>query len=152
MINIKETLKVPSAALQAMVDGLREQDERKDFKVDMGTFGAPLFSARRGRADICLGCAATCTVQKIAGKNLTADIISHREYRAEVLGFDHTEFAAFERAMDQTRCGSVTELFDFFVVPQAKDVRPSFRLLNGTWRGQLRKVEAYIKELQAQGL
>lgn len=118
-MKIRDIVTKPSEALQAMVDGLKEQDEREDFEIDMDVWGMV-------RNKMCFGCAATCAIQKIAGKNLNHDIPkeymdkSTGEIRAvhlheEILGLETTQEATdFECAINNARKGKLPLLFKFF--------------------------------------
>lgn len=147
MKTIKETLKVPSAALQAMVDGLRKQSQRDDFEIDMSSFG-------HAKGNICFGCAATCTLQEVSGIDLTPDAVHFYGDRADKIGFDRLEVAQFEDVMDSARQGALQRLFDFFSRSQEHDVIYNYRfwLTTPNWRAELSKVEALIAELKSKGL
>lgn len=146
-INIKETVKTPSAALQYMVDGLRNHHKRIDFKVDMDTFGRPLWN-------VCYGCAATCTIQQIAGKNLTTDFVGGTDRRAYQLNLDCNEMDYFEDAINSARSGSLRALFYFFDLQQNwnQSFDERFFLDNHNWFRKLHKVEELITELKMKGL
>lgn len=110
MINIKETVKTPSNALKLMIAGIENQINRSDFQLNMNTFGDSIRS-------ICFGCAATCTIQEIAGKNLDSTTINHIIKRGKSLGFEIDELASFEYAIDEARYGVMNSLFEFFYSP-----------------------------------
>jgi hypothetical protein len=106
MINIRETVQTPSRALEYMIKGLLKQSKRRDFKIRMSTFG---YFDKNDK--VCFGCAATCTVQAIAKKNLTAETIF---WQAETLKFKSKELVKFEIVMDCARQGQLEPLFSFF--------------------------------------
>ena len=147
MESIKQLIQnKPSIALQAMVDGLKEQSKRKDFKIRMTTFG-------ESNNKFCYGCAATCTLQKIAGKDLTADNIGLTNDRATFLKFDPIELKSFELAIDEAREGCLYELFNFCGTAVLNKISYyGFRLKTDDWEEQLPIVEKLIKELQTQNL
>ncbi len=155
MIDIKETLKVPSAALQAMVDGLREQSKSKYFRITMATFG-------HSDGHFCFGCAATCTIQQIAGKHFEAsDLINNNDMdssvfqRANALNFDVEQLRDFEDAIDSARKGRISRLFFFFGVPITRDsakYHHRFHLGTDDWKSELPKVEELIAELRENNL
>ena len=149
----------PSDALQAMVDGLLRNSRRKDFKVDMGTFG-------RAADGICFGCAATCAVQEASGKQFVFEELRgiyglNSRFRnlsigaqAECLGENYVKLATLENAIDGARQGYLRELFRYFGLGdehrQGYDER--FELKTHNWRDQLGAVCDLIEELEAQGL
>lgn len=149
MKTIKEILKVPSAALQAMVDGLRKQSKRKNFRIDMGSFGEVAITK-----SLCFGCAATCAAQQIAGKNLTPTNVGTLSKRAKKLNFDVLDLSKFEQAMDHARRGLIGSLFDYFCVAEEHSILfdNRFYLWSDSWEEQLPKVEALIEELKSKGL
>lgn len=113
MIDIKKRVKTPSRALEYMRDGiLRQQKRKKVFRIDMGTFGTWNESL-----EICIGCAATCTIQQIAKKDFTkafdGKIVQARERRL-FLGFEPSQFYKFEFIMNEARSGKYRALFYFF--------------------------------------
>jgi len=143
---IKDIVPKPSDAVQAMIDGLLEQDARKGFKVDMDTFGSSMDG-------ICYGCAATCAVQKIAGKDLPADVIGMAREEAEFLGFDLKDVIDFEFAIDDLRAGDtkgLSEYYDRFISDELR--YPEFSLHSRDWREQLPAVQEYCNKLKAAGL
>ena len=136
MESIRELIQSkPSIALQAMVDGLREQSKRKNFKVDMRTFGEGKYL---NNPVMCYGCAATCTLQKIAGKNLTVDNINVNLDRAQFLKFELTELRRFEFAICDASIGLLYGLFYFCRIDTAalnKISYDGFRLSNNNCNG-----------------
>lgn len=147
---IKKIIKTPSEALQAMVDGLLKQNKRKTFQVDMGSFGNSFYD---GNKNICCGCAATCTIQEVANKNLTAASIVCCEERADFLGFDKYDLEYFEGVIEDARCGMMNSLFDYFrLIKKANkdniDTFPNFHLTSETWKKEIPKVRKYIKYLK----
>jgi len=149
MESIKELIQSkPSIALQAMVDGLREQSKRKDFEIRMSTFG-------HSDNKYCYGCAATCAIQKIANKNLSRENIIVYGQRAKFLNFDPIELNSFELAIDDARIGYLNRLFNFCGTAAALNKLSYyglFELSTNDWEEQLPKVELLIKELQTQNL
>lgn len=150
MINIKETLKKPSVALQMMMDGLIEQSKREDFEIDMHDFG------RSDGTKMCYGCAATCAIQKIAGKNLTVGNIAYSTDRAKYLGFRHNELRIFEDAIDQARKGDLYTLFEFFYSSDYLDdiniYQDRIYLRNAEdWEDKIPEIKRLIADLQKSG-
>ncbi len=154
MINIKETVKTPSNALQYMVDGLRKQSQRTDFRINMRTFGAVGFFEDKSDKDICYGCAATCTIQEIAKKDLTIDTIRGIDARSMALGFDYSELERFEEAIDGARAGHLGRLFHFFDMEDKYFEEYCYRvkLFTGDFKEQLPKMELLIADLKEKGL
>lgn len=150
MRKIKDIISKPSEALQAMVDGLLEQDARHDFVVEMDFFG--YVGETSGR---CFGCAATCAVQKITGVNFTPDDILKRYVNTDIFLLD---LCKFENIIDTARCsGNLRMLFfyfgydDTFFDIDEKLTMANFSLQNHNWRHELPKVTAHIKLLQEAG-
>lgn len=130
-------------AVQAMVDGLRNQNERSDFRIDMDTFGEYTGS-------ICFGCAATCAVQQITGVQFNdARIIYARE---RVIEHDIEDLADFECAIDSIRKGSFAEIAEYF----NKEIPDVFYYVFGgtwhlgdyDWEQQLPGIEDFIAKLK----
>jgi hypothetical protein len=143
---IKDIISKPSEALQAMVDGLIEQAQRSDFQIDMNTYGE-----YNNDDDICCGCAATCTVQKLLNKNLTKENINS-DYHSEFYGIE--DIKEFENVMDDARVGSLITLFDYFNLLDKfeNDFDKRFCLRTDNWEKQIPKVKELIKELRDKGL
>jgi hypothetical protein len=148
MLKIKDIVKSPSSALQAMVDGLRSQNERHDFHVDMCTFGE-----YDEDMDICFGCAATCAVQEIFGKNLRGHDIVNIFDRADIFGCDIKDIDSFESAINYARLGNMSLLFEYYGYygPEFLVTLPHLILYTGNWLINLPLVEEYIKELIERG-
>jgi hypothetical protein len=89
----------PSLAVKAMIEGLRKAKNRSDFKIDMSTFGA-------SEDGICFGCAATCAVAQLTGKNLPPKIIDETLDAAKWLGVELEDMESFEAAIDGLRRGT----------------------------------------------
>lgn len=150
-----------SDALQAMVDGLRKQSKRSDFKISMGTYGSSVLTNEDedegpNNPYICYGCAATCAVQEIAQKDLTCeDLLSEdRNDQAIALGFYKQDIYEFESAINQARMGYLIEMAVYYKIPYhylpPTDNRWSMR--DSTWEIELPKVEAYIALLRKKNL
>jgi hypothetical protein len=139
----------PSKALQAMIDGLRNQSKRNDFRIVMTTFGES-----NDKSNLCFGCAATCAVQELAKTNFTQSTIGSVFLRANKLQFDIDEFTCFEFSMDKARIGDVYDLFTFCNKQEQFDTNyyDRFFLTSYTWEEQVPKVEKLIKELEEKGL
>ena len=148
METFREMLKVPSNALQAMVDGLRYHSSRDDFRIAMNTFGDTFHG-------VCFGCAATCTVQKATGKSFSPDRnITYSTVRAEVLGCEEYDLLDFEYVIDQARKGRLKSLFRYFEMSTKFDTvwNNRFDLHSDDWAEQLGAVEEVIAEMKGVGL
>jgi hypothetical protein len=147
----------PSDCLQAMIDGLRENAADPKFRVDMESFGHVDIN-REGKATICFGCAATCTIAKLQGH-------LYSEFALEVDGgepttsyhhiFKSPEIGAFEKAIDAARTGSMSRLFGFLRVDP--DVaygqwEARFYLDTDDWEEQIPDVERVIKQMRETGV
>jgi hypothetical protein len=112
MKKIKDIISKPSQAIRAMCEGLIDQNKRTDFIVNMDTFGSYIDG-------ICYGCAATCAIQNITGRNLTAgEQIERVTNRSKVLRLDHEDLERFEFIIDDVRRGNfglgLIRLFEYF--------------------------------------
>lgn len=138
----------PSIALDMMVKGLLKQDRRKDFEVDMGSFGGFAYSVK-----ICYGCAATCTIQQIAKKNFQSSNIERSSCRAKVMGIDKYELDSFETAIDDARSGYLSALYMFCKITNQESLpkKASFCLDNDNWKEQIPKVKTLILKLKTAG-
>lgn len=144
MRKITDVISKPSEALRAMVDGLIEQSKRKDFVIDMINWGSKVNG-------VCYGCAATCTIQKLAGVNFDSDEIGDTETRAVVLGFDRDELNNFENSIEDVRSGLVLSLFIFFDMPPKNEYDNRWYMHDDDWLSQIPVIEATIKEMQEAG-
>lgn len=105
---IRDIIKKPSQAIRAMIRGLQRQGRRKQFRIKMSSWG-------HTEKEMCYGCAATCTVQEIAHRNLVPgkELINDTYDRARFFGFDRDDLDNFEQAMNQVRLGSFISLYWF---------------------------------------
>ena len=111
-ISIKEQVPTISAAIRLMVAGLREIPN-EDFVVRMSTFGVA--GTREGSDKrICYGCAATCALQKLAGKRLDPDTVGVNYARSMILGFNNLEMIEFENVIDELRQGLISHRVQSF--------------------------------------
>lgn len=151
---IKDVITKPSEAIQAMIDGLRKQSQRSDFQVNMMTYGAR-GSKHGAYANICYGCAATCTVQELAHIDLSCDVIGSKERRAKALGFKLLDQLQFEYVIDLVRRGNMSELFVYFDISLQEAHRfidawlPT--LVDTNWEKDLKYYEQYVRKLQKAG-
>lgn len=147
MIGIKEKCEGKVwKALQFMVDGLRRQSKRDDFKVDMDNFG---YFDRRN--NVCYGCAATCSIQEISGINLSKNNIDFLENRSYALKIEDVELFDFECAIDDARQGDLESLFIFFdknEIFSPSSFNERFFLTTRSWQTELPRVEQLISELK----
>lgn len=160
MIDIKKKVKKPSRAIKYMLDGLLKQSKRRNFKIEMATFGSTGLPSN----NICYGCAATCTVQEIAGKNLTARMFlnSHDAddwsvITAKHLSFDIEQLEFFEYAINSFRTGSPGSILNFFSDAPNYEVwnklyQLEINMQNNNWRDQIPKVIEAIKILESYNL
>jgi len=142
MNSIKDKVKLPSEALQHMVDGLR----KKWVYVHMETYG-------RSKDVFCFGCAATNAVCNIFEKSYNLESIDKREFRAKFFDLRRNELLSFEWSIDKARQGNLSGLmffFDRWNYDEEYDNR--FDLTTANYEKELPKVEALISELKADGL
>lgn len=133
----------PSEAIRAMIDGLRSHKGLKDFVIDMLHFG------RADDGDVCFGCAATCTLEQLAGRRFSPCDIGSVGDRAAYLNVDSRTLAEFEDVMDRFRCGEIHPLFHFCAVEDYPGVDAPWYLLTSDWEQELPLVEAYLEKLKA---
>ena len=144
VIDLKETFRgKPSDALEYMCDGLLKQSKRKDFQIAMYSFGG-------SDGQMCYGCAATSTIQQIAGRNLTASNVDNRQ----LIGFDRDELWVFEKAINYARCGFLDFLFDFCEVTEVGFSRweELWFMRDDNWKSCIPKVRKAIREMRAEGI
>ena len=158
MLKIKELVKCPSEALEAMLQGMEEQSQRTDFKIQMTSFGYT-----DGYKKICCGCAATCTIQKLAGKNFTYNqggYILSPTGRAAFLDFDKKELNDFEDVIDRARKGGFIGLFRFYYplfnpsdIPEilAGIDYEDFYLSSADWQDQTGTLQQIIEAFKLHG-
>lgn len=142
---IKDIVTTPSAALQAMIDGLAEQSKRPDFEIDMRSFG-------RSWGGICFGCAATCAIQKIGGKNLTEKYIRDR---AEFFGFGYGDMEFFEAAIDNSRAFNFTHLFIYYSKEKPDfllDYNANKCMTTANWQELIPTFQEIVDRLKSEGL
>ena len=144
-----EKLKKPSAAIQAMIDGLIAHTSWNGFRLDTGTFG-------KVRGGVCYGCVATCATQHIQGLNFTShEAIVDVEDRSYFLEVPLKDLQDFESAVDEFRTGEPTELLELFDIPGPYPddlwLEQDWYLETDTWKQELSKIEAYRDKLIAEG-
>lgn len=126
-------------AVESMIDGLIVQDQRQDFKIDMNTFG--FF-----HDEICFGCAATCSIQHLAGINLTINNIREKH---NTLSIDRYDMLEFEHAINALRKGALGLLFDYFMKDRSL---VGFRnlpvLYTGTWKKYISEYRILLTALK----
>ena len=128
-------------AIDAMILGLKIQNTRDGFSIDMGTFG--MTSAQKHEYDdddeysdydygygddaeymaysnnsntkVCFGCAATCALQYLTGMNLgTNSKVNTVLGRSSFYGLEPQETKLFEYAIDHFRGGYPKSLISFY--------------------------------------
>lgn len=114
-LEIKALAPKPSQAIKAMIRGLKKADKRKDFEVDMETFGQ-LVNKPDGM--VCVGCAATCALQEMAKKRFrptTGFDVDDLVTRADCLEISPFEVEIFESVIDRLRTGSPDTFIMFYM-------------------------------------
>ena len=137
--------------IDAMITGLKKHSKRKDFEINMNTFGTI-------GEEVCFGCAATCALQEITGKTITIKSVD------DYLNYDDIETCQFfsngitdgeidrlENQIDSFRSGNPLGLMKICHVP-VKYWEPisevgtnAWELENHNWKTELHKVEAHLK-------
>ena len=147
-----------------MVAGLKENDNRSGFMVDMGTFGT-------SRDGVCFGCAATCTLQKLSGVKFTNSNIGIGESRRFAIQYSGIgtdvpaeKFTEFEAAIDLLRSTNYEVLIEFFGVreqfdeanrkdPEVYEATVDLQNLGTTdWNRKLEPYEKFAAKLEEHGL
>jgi len=142
-----------STALQAMIDGLKFQSQRKDFRVDMSTFGT--FTYFENKVDlVCFGCAATCTVQQLSKVNFTDSQIGSSSGRSRLTIHNSNDLDRFEEAIDYARMGDLFSIFDYMGDCDSHEISDDDRWLLGTadWQEQMPIVQNFVDMLKLKGL
>ena len=135
-----------SVALQAMIDGLHYQSQRKDFKIAMKSFGD--FNNNNG---VCYGCAATCAVQKLSGVNFCDSSITGELTRAKFLDVNVHDLKDFEDAIDSARNGYLYELFVYMDQKESydKSYDKDWELTTRDWGTELPKDQTFVNMLKS---
>jgi len=143
----REIIGKPSAAAQAMVDGLRRHSQRPDFRISMTTFG---FSC----GEVCFGCAATCATQEAAQVNYDTISINYTGARAVVCGVSESDLWKFEGAINSFRTGFTFSLLAYFGLSHMyrEGFNERFKLQSSDWKNQLEAVEILIAEWRELGI
>lgn len=150
-----------SKVVHAMCDGLLAAADRDNFCVDMNTFGD---TADFGSPDneCCYGCAATCTLMKLTGVQLTPQTILGHSRHAAAVGLPDRDVGDFERAVDAFRCGYDGEWSTFWKLPEFCDTPRDvvneaiehagcWALANSDWREQLPVLRSFADYLADRG-
>lgn len=140
MRRIKELAPKYSDAIRAMIDGLKKQSAREDFVIIMSTYGE--FSD-----NVCYGCAATCAIQGLSGKNFKGGEIDDEDSRSDYLDVDFDDMIEFELRIDNFRLGYDAPLKAFYNLENIEFPQPNWSLTTDNWQEELPKVEKYLKEV-----
>lgn len=106
----------PSVAVRAAIHGLQTNQDRKDFQLDMSTYG----DIQNG--EVCLGCMATVSVQSLANAHFTVADIQNYRLRANACKAERGEVHLFEYAMNSLRLNDSEMLYEFCGVLLEKDL------------------------------
>ena len=144
----------PSDLIQAMITGLKFQDSREDFFVDMGSFAGkrPSFG---DEGETCFGCAATCALQQLSGVNLTSKIGGlHSSYiRSSVYKLDPLEVSDFEIAIDALRKGDCATIIGLYGVSHRQWPEMNLPMLRtDNWRKKIMYYQRLVEALKVKGL
>lgn len=143
----------PSNAVKAMISGLKNQSKRKDFRIDMADFGGY-------EEGVCFGCAATCSVQELSGKNFLPNSYSIRGTvnRAAFLNMHFDDLTKFEYSIDSLRNGVLYSLLDYFRVPLDLTVQLNsefgylWKMNTYNWEKEIPKIQPFLDRLIELGL
>ena len=142
-----------STALQAMIDGLKFQSQRKDFRIDMSTFGD--FSDSGDKENpVCFGCAATCTIQQLLGVNFTDLRIESLKERSRLTIRNSDDLDRFEDAIDNARMGDLIPIFDYMGNLDSHELIDDSQWILNTddWQEQMPLVQDFVDMLKLKGL
>lgn len=131
----------PSDAVLAMINGLEEHSKREEFIVDMESFG--MRRQKSASTWFCIGCAATCALQKLTGVTLTAENICGSYARANALGFTDQDMLDVEMMYESLRRGDPSVMYGMYGIPH---FIPHFELPHmktSNWREVLPKYKEY---------
>ena len=128
--------------LNAMCDGLIHQSKRKNFKVDMDSFGG---------ADgmLCFGCAATCALQELHDVNFTVKNIDSLDTRARAvnMGITEDDLDTFEGVVDDARRGNLHWLYTYCGLDLHEAPVHGWYMINSNWRKEIPKVRRFVEKL-----
>lgn len=138
----------PSAALQAMVNGLEMSDKERGFKIQMEIFG---FYNREKK--VCFGCAATSAIRATLNKPFPDRLISYISDRAKFAEASYEDFYVFEDVIDSIRDSMhIGKLFHYMkIYNNTIEVDNDWSLLNHNYLTELPKVKKYIKKIKKLG-
>ena len=108
------------AAVAAMLEGLKNQNYREDFTVDMGGWGC-VRHVRHREKPLCVGCAATCALQEYFDVDFNADNISNVAFRAAAVNAYVDDVDGFEEAINTLRVASAKKLGHFCSLTRAEN-------------------------------
>ena len=156
MIDLREKLKGREGfitAVDAMIGGLKSQNKRADFVVDMCSFGEVHYFEGSGRKT-CVGCAATCAVQELFNLDFDSTNIGNCSTRAAAINVLEQTAGSFEEAIDDLRIGNVLPLTNFCQL-EAYDhlniehhFQDTKELTYENWRDALYEYEIAIDEVK----
>lgn len=148
MRTYKDILGKPSAAVRAMIEGLKDYGNRKDFVVDMKSYGGSIDGT-------CFGCAATCACQKASGVDYNSKNINSEWDRSLVSDVSMADQYCFEACIDELRCGCPQGLMVYFNLPYCRDhgdIIAGCRMDSENWRDMLPNYEQLADALEADGI
>ena len=158
MINLKNELSGRPGfctAVLVMIEGLKRQDKRQGFEVDMRSFGGitdPKHKANSGTV-LCFGCAATCAIQEYFGVDFDAYNILSVRARAGAVNTNEGVVCEFEDAIENLRADDAYCLSVFCALeePDCRLVSHHFDCLpilnNDSWRDELPKYESALDDI-----
>lgn len=116
-------------AVDAMVKGIARFHKRKSFRIDMNNYGGLTYPKHVSRP-ICVGCAATCTIQQLSGIIFTVDTVYMRDERAADVGVAPEDIEAFELAVNSIRRGSAYDIVEYMYGKARRYDRMSWTIYN----------------------
>lgn len=153
MIDLRKELKGREGfctAVMAMIDGLEKQDKRKDFMINMGTYGN---TGIENNKIVCIGCAATCAIQQYFGINFNSEYIRHTRQRSLYLNVNTDVLNHFEQAIDHLRFNNPEELSKFCYLTDEDasfiytEFMPLPKMWNDTWKVDIRQYKEAVEQI-----
>jgi hypothetical protein len=117
-----------SAGVRAMIEGLREARSMEGFELNMATFGS--FKVNGG---ICVGCAATTTVMKVANLKFRPHEIGTSASRADAVETSIHDLGRFEASIDALRQGELRRFLTYFLDLQSSEGTDTAWNLKDAW-------------------
>lgn len=140
--SMRDYVATPSAAVQAMIDGLLKMHKDPNFEIRMDTYGSHV-------GGICFGCAATCCIQEACGVRFTPQVIISIIARSDLVGVH--DMYEFELAINDFRKGYPASLFAFYGMKSRPEDDHRIYLETGDWLSEIPKIQTMVDDWEAMG-